>query len=90
MTLTTLKDNEAKKFTKGKSGEPAVRTTFDGSSPVPVETSGVEWDEIVTTFPEVNQDLVTYKLNSVTVQTVLGTYEGSLKKQVLQISKARF
>lgn len=87
--MSSVKDNEANKFITGKSGKPTVRVAYDGLAPLPVETSGVEWDEIVTTFPTDIQDLFTYKLNSITVQTVLVTYDSASKKTILQIQKTR-
>lgn len=87
--MSSVKDNEANKFTIGKSGKPAVKVSYDGLTPMPVETSGVEWDEITTTFPQNTQDLFTYKLNSVTVQTILVTYADSSKKTIVQVQKTR-
>lgn len=87
--MSSVKDNEANKFTTGKSGKPAVKVSYDGLTPLPVETSGVEWDEIVTTFPQVHQDLFTYKLNSVSVQTILVTYSDNQKKNIVLIQKTR-
>lgn len=85
---TTIKDREFAKFRDGKTGD-AVAVTFDGES-IPVETSGVEWDEVVTTFPSENQDLFTYKKNNVVVQTVLVTYQNDSKKVIVYMQKEKF
>jgi hypothetical protein len=85
--MSSLKDNEFKKFRESPNG-PTIAITVD--EPLPVQTAGVEWDEIVTTFPATHQDLFTYKKNSSTVQTVLVTYESSSKKTVLHVLKTRF
>ena len=86
--MSSLKDNEANKFRNGPNGKPSISVTVD--EPLPVQTAGVEWDEIVTTFPDTHQDLFTYKKNSSTVQTVLVTYESISKKTVLHVLKTRF
>lgn len=85
---TNLTDREYAKFRDGKNGD-AVAVTFDGES-IPVETSGVEWDEVITTFPSANQDLFTYKKNSVVVQTVLVTYQNDTKKVIVYMQKEKF
>jgi hypothetical protein len=85
---TTLIDREFDKFRDGKSGD-AVAIVYDGDS-LPVETSGVEWDEIVVTFPSSTQDLFTYKKNSLTVQTVLVEYSSTDKKTIIYMQKTRF
>jgi hypothetical protein len=88
MISTDIRDNELKKFRESSSG-PAVAVVFD-QDVLPVETAGVDWDEINTTFPENNQELYTYKKNSNTVQTVLVTYLDTTKKSIISISKTRF
>jgi hypothetical protein len=85
---TTLPDREFAKFRDGKTGD-AVAVTFDGEA-IPIEPSGVEWDEIVTTFPSTTQELYTYKKNNVTVQTVLVTYQNTDKKSIILMQKTRF
>lgn len=85
---TTLIDREFAKFRDGKSGD-AVAITFDGES-IPVDTAGVEWDEILTTFPSSNQELYTYKKNSNTVQTVLVTYQNDSKKIIVHMQRVRY
>lgn len=86
---STIQDREFSKFRDGKSGE-AVATTYDGNAPMPIETAGVDWDEITTTFPTDAQELFTYKKESNIVQTVLVTYENNSKKTIVAISKTRF
>jgi hypothetical protein len=85
---STIQDREFAKFRDGETGD-AVAVTFDGEA-IPVETGGVIWDEIVTTFPAANQDLFTYKKESQIVQTVLVTYENDSKKIIVGINKTRF
>lgn len=85
---STLTDREFSKFRDGNTGD-AVAVTYDGK-PIPVDSSGVDWDEIIATFPETNQDLYTYKKSSVTVQTVLVTYQNTDKKIITNIVKTRY
>lgn len=85
---TTLPDREFAKFRDGKTGD-AVAVTFDGEA-IPIEPSGVEWDEILTTFPTTTQELYTYKKNGSTVQTVLVTYQNTDKKAIIYMQKTRF
>lgn len=85
---TNLKDREFSKFRDGKTGD-AVAVTFDGEA-IPIEPSGVEWDEIVTTFPSVTQELYTYKKNNEIVQTVAVTYQNSDKKAIIYMQKTRY
>jgi hypothetical protein len=84
----TIKDRELEKFREAPGGKTSVAVTFDEA--VDVNIDGVEWDEIVTTFPSTNQELFTYKLLSVIVQTVLITYETDQKKTIIKIEKTRF
>lgn len=85
---TTLNDREFAKFRDGVGGD-AVAVTLDGES-VSVDTAGVDWDEIITTFPSSNQELFTYKKNSVTVQTVLITYQNDSKKVITHMQREKF
>jgi hypothetical protein len=50
----------------------------------------VVWDEISTTFPMENQELYSYKNNSVLVQHMLVTYADSTKKAIVAIQKTRY
>ena len=84
----SIQDREFAKFRDGKTGD-AVAVTFDGDA-IPIEPSGVEWDEIITTFPSTTQELYTYKKNTVTVQTVLVTYQNTDKKSIIYMQKTRF
>lgn len=56
-----------------------------------LSSSSVEvvWDEIATTFPAANQELYTYKNNSVAVQETLVTYADSTRKQIVSVQKTR-
>ena len=56
---------------------------------IPVETAGVDWDLLETTFPSPTTDLFTYKKDSITLQTVLVTYTNSSKNVIISISKTR-
>jgi hypothetical protein len=49
----------------------------------------VSWDEIATTFPSENQELYTYKKNSVAVQETLVTYADTTRKQIVSVQKTR-
>lgn len=49
----------------------------------------VSWDELSTTFPAENQELYTYKNNSVPVQETLVTYVDATKKQIVSVQKTR-
>jgi len=49
----------------------------------------IAWDTISTTFPSTNQDLFTYLLSGISVQTVLVTYLDSTKKQIVTVNKTR-
>jgi hypothetical protein len=85
---TTLTDREFDKFRDGKNGD-AVAVTFEGDS-LPVETSGVEWDEIITSFPSATEEVYTYKKNDEIVQTVAVTYQAIDKKVIVYMQKTRF
>lgn len=85
---TTLIDREFDKFRESADGKSAVAVKLEDSVNVNIE--GVDWDEIQTTFPQANQELFTYKKDSVVVQTVLVTYDSSSKKDVLKLEKTRF
>lgn len=64
-----------------------LEVNSDGS--INVETAGVSWDEIVTTFPSADVEVFTYKLAGVLVQTITVTYESSLKKIPISIIKVK-
>ena len=83
-----LKDREFDKFREAPNDKSSISISTD--APLTVEPSGVNWDEINTTFPATNQELYTYKKNSVTVQTVLVTYENGSKSVILNMVRTRF
>ena len=83
-----LKDREFDKFREAPNDKSSISISTD--IPLTVETSGVNWDEINTTFPATNQELYTYKKNSVTVQTVLVTYENGSKSVILNMVRTRY
>lgn len=83
-----LKDREFDKFREAPNDKSSISISTD--APLTVEPSGVDWDEITTTFPATNQELYTYKKNSVTVQTVLVTYENGGKSVILSMTRTRF
>lgn len=83
-----LVDREFAKFRDGENGT-AVAVTLDGEV-AKVEVAGIDWDEILTTFPGVHQELYTYKKDSITVQTVLVTYESESKKTILYMQRTRY
>lgn len=84
----TIKDREYEKFREGIDGKTTVAVSLDEALDVNID--GVDWDEITTTFPATNQELFTYKKDSVIVQTVLVIYETDLKKTIIKIEKTRF
>lgn len=79
-------DREYKKFRDSEEG-PAVAITVDGA--LNVETAGVRWNEIVTTFPSNNIEVFTYKLDGVVVQVITVTYQSNDKKVPLSVVKVR-
>ncbi len=83
----TILDREYKKFKDGESGV-AVNIAADGDS-LPVETAGIRWDTIITTFPDSITELFTYSLNSVVVQTVTVVYESASKKVPISVVRVR-
>lgn len=88
MTLPgSSRDREYQKFRDGDDGT-AVAIVPAGNS-LNVETAGIQWDEIVTTFPSSAVELFTYKLLGVTVQTVTVTYESGAKKTPISVVKVR-
>lgn len=85
---TTLTDREFAKFRDGKNGD-AVAVTLDGES-VSVDSAGVDWDEIITTFPSATEELFTYKKSGVVVQTVAVTYQNDTKKVIVYMQREKF
>lgn len=83
-----LKDREFDKFREAPNDKSSISISTD--APLTVEPSGVNWDEINTTFPATNQELYTYKKNSVTVQTVLVTYENGSKSIIINMVRTRY
>ena len=74
----------------GSSGSKVTSTAISGGKEaLDVSINGLDWDEIVTTFPDVVTELYTYKKNSVPVQTVTVTYETSTKKVIVSLVKVR-
>jgi hypothetical protein len=84
----SIKDREYRKFRDGED-DVSVAVVPDGGS-LNVETAGVKWDQIITTFPSAISELFTYKLNGVTVQTVTVTYESAAKKTPINVVKVKF
>lgn len=85
-------DRELKKFREVSptSDLTKVAVEVENDLPIKVETAGVDWDRIETTYPTSNQDLFTYKLNSVVVQTILVTYDNTAKKNIILVQRIRY
>jgi hypothetical protein len=84
---STVLDRERDKFRQaGDLSKVAVEVENNPLNPV-IVNSGAVWDAINVTFPANNQDLFTYLKSSVVVQTVLVTYSGPDKKQIVSIQK---
>lgn len=83
------KDREYKKFRDSSTGTAVAVTGSRSDGVVSVDTAGVQWDEIITTFPSAITELFTYKYLGVTVQTVTVTYESAAKKTVISVVKVR-
>lgn len=81
------RDREYQKFRDGVDGAAVAVVPDDGS--LNVETAGIKWNQIITTFPSSISELYTYKLNGVTVQTVTVTYESAAKKIPVNIVKVK-
>lgn len=84
----SIQDREFAKFRDGKNGD-AVAVTLDGES-VSVDTAGVDWDEIITSFPTSSQEIYTYKKNDNIVQTVTVTYQNNSKKVIVYMQREKF
>jgi hypothetical protein len=85
---SSLKDREFDKFRPAPNDKSSISVTAD--TPIPVDSSGVYWDEITTTFPSSTQELFTYKKDAVIVQTVLVTYQATDKKTIISMVRERF
>lgn len=82
-------DREYQKFRDTPSGPAVAITGASNGGSIAVETAGVQWDEIVTTFPANNVEVFTYKLSSVVVQIITVTYQSNDKKVPLSVVKVR-
>lgn len=77
---------------KGQILKNYIFNVFSGQFELKEDLSASEeviWDEISTTFPADNQELYTYKRNSINVQETLVTYSDSTKKKILSVQKTR-
>lgn len=63
---------------------------FELKEEINATSTQVVWDEISTTFPEENQELYSYRKDSVLVQEVLVTYVDSTKKVLTSVQKTRY
>lgn len=86
---SSFRDREYKKFRDSDTGTSVAITGSRNDGVVSVDTAGVQWDEIITTFPSAIIELFTYKYLSVIVQTVTVTYESAAKKTVISVVKVR-
>lgn len=86
----SVKDREYNKFRDSDTGTSVAITGSRSDGVVSVDTAGVQWDQIITTFPSAITELFTYKYLGVTVQTVTVTYESAAKKTVINVVKVRF
>jgi hypothetical protein len=84
-----IQEREYDKFRDATNEKSKVAVIIEQDVPVPIDSSGVNWDEIITTFPSNIQELYTYKKNTSIVQTVLVQYENSNKKNIVYINKMR-
>jgi hypothetical protein len=82
-------DREYQKFRDSETGAAVAIVGAGPGGSITVETAGVQWDEIVTTFPANNVEVFTYKLASVVVQIITVTYQSNDKKVPLSVVKVR-
>jgi hypothetical protein len=75
----------------GSSGNKVTSSSFGGGKEAldVALVNNIDWDEISTTFPSNKSELYTYKKNSISVQTVLVTYENSSKKTITSLVRMR-
>jgi hypothetical protein len=88
----TARDKQDKSFVESpvRANKTAQEVVVSNTQSIPVTTLGVVWDKLEVTFPQENQDLFTYILQSSTVLTVLVTYANNSKKQIIGIDKEFF
>lgn len=82
-------DREYQKFRDTPTGPAVAITGASNGGSITVETAGVQWDEIVTTFPAAHVEVFTYKLAGVVVQTITVTYQSNDKKVPISVVKVR-
>ena len=82
-------DREYQKFRDSETGAAVAIVGAGPGGSITVETAGVQWDEIVTTFPSANVDVFTYRKAGNVVQTITVTYESASKKTPVSVVKVR-
>lgn len=86
---STVQDREFDKFRPADNDKSKIAVTTDSDDPLKVDISGISWDSILVSFPQLDQEVYTYSLNLVTVQTVTVTYTDSTKKFIQSIIKVK-
>jgi hypothetical protein len=67
-----------------------IAVQVENTNPINVNVlsdESVNWDEIQATYPSSVQEVYTYKLSSVNVQTVTVNYTNASKKTILSVLK---
>lgn len=88
--LPDIADGKSASLQVDSKGRLISKIANDAENPLLVSTAGVDWDEIVTTYPDTTSDLFTYKKNNTSIQTVLVTYEDTTKSRIIGLRKTRF
>lgn len=79
-----VRDREFNKFEETSDGETSVRVSLADSGLV----AGKDFDTVDVTYPTATQEVYTYTLSTVTVQTVTVDYTDSTKCDVLKVTYA--
>lgn len=81
-----LKEMMAKAFRQSGTNT-KVAVTIDQTTPIPVDTEGIEWDSFTVSYPSPTTEVYTFSLNSVVVEIITLNYQSASKKVLLSGTK---
>jgi hypothetical protein len=82
-----IKDREFDKFRSGQNGLSRVAVVLEQTTPIPVDTEGLNWTSVQASYPTNTQEVYEFFQDSDLVQTITINYVSASKKQIQSVTK---
>jgi hypothetical protein len=82
-----IRDREHDKFREASQGRSKVAVVIEQTSPIPVDTEGIEWDTLEASYPINTQEVYDFFKESVLVQKITINYTNASKERLQSVTK---